>query len=166
MPETSLLRALAYPYDGWSSSWGVDFCTRPGGLGIAYMLTVSGATGHAAALNGETIFHYREGNADDLHYVSDTTLYLSEVFLQDVPVSFRIRNSSAMSGTFDVHFVWLLSSDFFPFLLWQSVYNIFWPTPRLPFTLPAPGNAPFPYNASLPNEITLTPLNNNFLRQM
>lgn len=160
MPPTNTLQALAFPYDGWSSSWGGRFCIRPGGMGIAYELKTTGATGNAVAMNDGLIAHYQNGTLDSNLY--NTRYYWPA---SDFATNFRFTNWNYAAQTVDLQVFYFFIIGIPP-IAWVQFVTIPIPTPRLPFSIGIPPGPPLGYPATMPNAVTLRPLNNGYLRSL
>lgn len=153
MPPTTRLSSHQYPYDGWPSSWGGLYCVRPGGMGIGYELRTPDATGFADILNLGVKHRYRNGTVDNNRYIGEATLPVS-----DFPISLRFHNWNWPAQTVDIEVVYLFALIFVP-VAWLSNETISIPAPRLSFTIAPPGPPPWPYPATIPSALTMTPLN-------
>lgn len=127
-------------------------------MGIAYELKTTGATGNAAGLNDGILGHYQNGTLDSNLYRTDFYMAAS-----DVALAFRFTNWNYATQMVDIEIVYFLIGPI-PLIGWVQLVTIPIPTPRLLFSVGVPPPPPILYPASIPNAVTLRPLNNNALR--
>lgn len=152
MPPTVDLSKDAYPIDGWPTSWGGEYATRPGGMGIAYELLTVDSFGFCKPLNKGILGSYENGVIQTNRYNSPNLLPVSSE-----SVWWSFKNWNWVAQTVDIEVQWFLYTSFPLTFQWLTIDTIPIPLPRKPFFIPAKPVAPFFYPGGIINPVKFTP---------